>query len=197
MFARIASASLRRWGRSSLVLVLAAPLVYTSCTSSEDTEPFVPAQEGAKQPGGSGDTLTEDEACGRLRSAEEAAQARLDCDAPKAAACPTYLRPGGGNGCYRYFEDSVASCEQAYEDASSCRELTPCLVTAEFDAGLATCELPMEGAGGGDGSGGTPAGGAPAMNEGGMPGAGEGGTPAAEGGMSGGGMSGGGVGGAG
>lgn len=155
MIVRISPALLPRRGRSLLVLALLALPLVPSCTKSEDTEPFVPAVEGAKQPSGKGDLLSEDAACSRLSSAATAAYKRLGCDAPEAAKCPAYLRPGGGSGCYEYFEDSVAACEKAYKDAASCRNLSPCIATAMRNDALPTCESvdepgTMGGAGGAD-----------------------------------------------
>jgi hypothetical protein len=148
MYGRIPSASLSLWGRACLVsAVLGLPL-FAGCTSSEDTEPFVPAVEGATQPKGEGALISEEDACERLLEAARAAYKRLGCDAPKYPECPGFLRPGGSSGCYTYYEDSVATCEQAYEDATSCRGLSPCLAVAERDDALPTCEQVDLGAGG-------------------------------------------------
>ncbi|HXK16677.1 MAG TPA: hypothetical protein VNG33_02640, partial [Polyangiaceae bacterium] len=83
-----------------------------------------------------------------------AAYERLDCPRPTFLACPGFLRPGGGSGCYEYYEDSVEACVQAYKDAGSCRGLSPCLVTAELNEMLSTCEQPSSGEGGAGGSSG-------------------------------------------
>src|ERR1041384_7919717 len=88
MFARIPFASLPRWGRACLVTALASLPLLPSCTASEDTEPFVPAAEGAKQPEGKGALLSEDEACAQLLKAARARHADLGCDAPEWPACP-------------------------------------------------------------------------------------------------------------
>lgn len=166
MFVRIRSAPLSRWGRQSLVLALGVAPLFASCATSEDTEPFVPSVEGAKQPDDGGDLVSEEDACDRLRQAALDAYERLDCSAPEYPACPAFLRPGGGSGCYEYRADSIDSCEQAYEDATSCRVLSPCLATAELNTDLPTCDLPgadsSGGAGGvdtGGGAGGIDAGG--------------------------------------
>ncbi len=176
MSVRIPSASWVRWGRSSLVLALCGLPLYASCTSSEDTEPHVPAVPGAQQPGGEGELVAEDAACERLRQAAEDAYERLGCDAPTFADCPGFLRPGGGSGCYEYRERSVSACERAYDDAPTCRELSPCIVTAELNTDLPTCEL-VSGEGGAGGSGGTGAGPSGEGGEGGQVAAGDGGTP--------------------
>jgi hypothetical protein len=165
MSARIASGLLQRWGRPGLLLALGGLPFFASCTKSEDTEPLVPAMQGAKQPDGGGNLIGEDEACERLSSAAKAAYKRVGCDAPELLDCPAFVRPGGGSGCYQYSEESVASCEQSYKDASSCLELSPCAATAVLDEALPTCEgLPgssLGGAGGGGGTGNEAAGGTP------------------------------------
>jgi hypothetical protein len=185
MFARMPSALLARWGGVGLVSALAGLLLFASCTSSEDTEPFVPAIEGAKQPSGSGALVSETEACERVREAAIAAYDRLRCEAPTFADCPAYVRPGGASGCYEYYDESVVACETWYEDARSCRTLAPCIVSAARNDELETCELVDEGAGGqggvaavgGAGPGG--AGGAILLPEAGAPAAGGvGGVPA-------------------
>jgi len=155
MFARIPSASLSPWGRACLLSALLGLPLFASCTASEDTEPFVPAAEGAKQPAGEGDLVSEEEACARLSKAASAAYDRLGCDAPSFPKCPSFLRPGGANGCFEYYEDSVSACVELYEDAPTCHELSPCLVTAERNDELETCERVGPGAGGA-GAGGAP-----------------------------------------
>lgn len=177
MFVRIPSASSSRWGRFSLVVGLGLLPVFASCANSEDTEPFVPSMRGATQPNGSGDLISEDEACERLRSAALAAYEDLRCAQPEYPECPGFLRPGGGSGCYEYREGSVASCEREYEDATSCSNLAPCLATAELNLELATCEqVTPEGAAGAGGNAGAGA------DAGGSGGAGQGGAPLVEGG---------------
>lgn len=165
MFARMPSALLTRWGGIGLVSALGGLPLFASCTSSEDTEPFIPAVQGAKQPAGSGSLLSEDDACGRVRDAAEAAYSRLRCPAPALADCPSYVRPAGGSGCYEYYEDSVAACENAYEDARSCQSLAPCIVAAERNDALETCDLGEVGQGGqaGAASGGAANGGSEAV----------------------------------
>jgi hypothetical protein len=184
MLARNPSASLSHWGRTCLISALLGLPLFASCTSSEDTEPFVPAVEGASQPKASGALVSEDDACERLLKTAKAAYKRLGCSPPGFAACPGFLRPGGGSGCYEYFEDSVSACEERYEEAPSCRELSPCLATAQLNEELTTCERvgviePVGGAGGaagagpvaGAGMGGMPEGGSPTMPEAGAAGA--------------------------
>ena len=179
MFVRIPSACSSRWGRFSLVLGLGLFPVFTNCANSEDTEPYVPSKQGANQPGGDGALISEDDACERLRSAALSAYEGLGCTAPTYPECPGFVRPGGGSGCYEYREDSVAACENEYEDATSCSSLSPCLATAELNLELATCEplTPDEGTAGAGGNAGTDAGGA-----GGASGASQGGAPIVEGG---------------
>jgi hypothetical protein len=176
MFARIPAASLFLWGRSCLVAAFLGLPIFVACTSSEDTEPFVPATEGATQAPAEGSLISEDDACARLLEAALAAYERLGCDAPEYPECPGFLRPGGGTGCYSYYDDSVSACEQAYEDADSCARLAPCLAVAERDDALPTCEqieMSAGGAGGagsvaGASSGGSSSGGAP-QSDGGAP----------------------------
>jgi hypothetical protein len=152
--------------------------VFANCANSEDTEPLVPAMRGATQPNGSGDLVSEDEACERLRSAALSAYEDLRCPEPDYPECPGFLRPGGGSGCYEYREGSVASCEREYEDATSCSNLAPCLATAELNLELPTCEhVVPEGAAGAGGNAGADAGGV-----GGVGVAGQGGAPIVEGG---------------
>jgi hypothetical protein len=170
MFVRNPSASLRLWGRTSLlVAVLGLPL-YASCTKSEDTEPFVPAKEGASQPGADGAVLGEDEACERVRAAYEHAYDDLGCKFPKPPECPTFIRPGAGAGCYEYYESSVSACEDAYKGASSCSGFTPCVVSAKRNDDLPTCVvLAPGGAGGAGGQGPEAMGGVAGVGQGGAP----------------------------
>ena len=137
----------------------------------------MPAVEGARQPDEGGALLSEEDACERLRSAALDAYETLGCDAPEYPDCPGFLRPGGGSGCYEYSEDSIAACEKAYEDARSCRVLSPCLATAQLNLELPTCEQVIvdPGAGGAGGAGG--AAGAPAVEGGGAGGVDTGGAP--------------------
>ena len=184
MFARNPSASLSHWGRTCLISALLGLPLFASCTGSEDTEPFLPAVEGASQPKGSGVLVSEDDACDRLLKAATAAYKRLGCSSPSFPKCPAFLRPGGGSGCYEYFDDSVSACEETYEKAPSCRELSPCLATAQLNEALSTCERvdvvePIGGAGGAAGAGpsaqagmgGVPEGGGPTASEAGAAGA--------------------------
>jgi len=150
MIVRILSAYSSRWGRASSALLLAV-LLPTSCTTDEDTEPHVPAMSGATQPEPGGALLSEDEACERLLTATQGAYDRLGCDA-SFAECPAFLRPGGGSGCYEYFEGSIEACEVAFDDASSCRNLSPCFATAELNLELPTCEQLTSGEGGAGGA---------------------------------------------
>ncbi len=132
----------------------------------------MPAVEGARQPAGEGALVSEDDACARLLDAAKEAYDRLGCDAPSFPKCPAFLRPGGGSGCYEYYEDSVSACVAVYEDAPSCRELSPCLATAVLNETLETCELIDVGTGGAGGAGaggGGPVGGAGAGNGGAPP----------------------------
>jgi hypothetical protein len=181
MFARIPSALLPRRGHSLLLSALVGLTLVPSCTKSEDTEPFVPATEGATQPKGGGTLLTEEDACARLVDARAAAYKKLGCSAPKPAECPGFLRPGGGSGCYEYSEESVEACEESYKNAFSCTDLAPCIVTAERNDALTTCEVVPDGEGGAGGvanaGGAATEGGAPTSPSAGAPS--EGGTAGA------------------
>jgi hypothetical protein len=142
-------------------------LLFSSCASDEDTEPHVPAETGATQPEAGGALLSEEDACERLRSAALDAYDRLGCEVPTYPACPGFLRPGGGSGCYEYSEDSVEACEQAYEAAPSCRSLSPCFATAVQNLELDTCEqLTAPGIGGAASAGGASAGGSASVTGG-------------------------------
>jgi hypothetical protein len=168
MFVRNPSASLTRWGRASLLSALLGLPLYASCTKSEDTEPYVPAKVGAIQPDPDGALISEADACDRLRSAYADSYDDLGCDFPKPPACPSFIRPGGGSGCFEYYEGSVKACEDAYKDAGTCAGLVPCIASAQRNDALPTCILPDDGSGGAGGSGGadgqggdSPVGGAP------------------------------------
>jgi hypothetical protein len=149
MIVRVGS-YLAGWARPSLIFALVG-LVVLSCTESEDTEPFVPAVDGATQPEASGDLISEADACDRLLAAAQDAYDQLRCDEPMFLDCPQFLRPGAGSGCYTYREGSIEACEEAYENAASCRTLSPCLATAELDTSLEGCDVPDTGSGGAGG----------------------------------------------
>jgi hypothetical protein len=162
-------------GCSLLLLGLGA-----SCSESDETEPFVPPRVGAEQPASGGEPLGADEACERLREAEEAARVNLQCRDLERPECPDYVRPAG-TGCWVYSEDSVTACVDKiaeYDDCSDFEQSRCILAATPSDSDCA-----LGGGGGAGGSdtsnGGTPgAGGAPAL--GGAPGAG--GAPEAPGG---------------
>jgi hypothetical protein len=174
------------WGRTGLLLLTAILPVYLSCTTDQDTEPFVPALPGATQPVATGSLLSEREACERLLEAATAAYSEHDCEL-EHAGCPDFVRPAGASGCYQYSEASVEDCESSYAAATSCSNLAPCFVTAIENTSLPECELvggvPSEG--GAPGSAGGPGsdGGAP-VTDGGAPGSS--GAPSQVGGASGG-----------
>ena len=183
MFVRMPSFSRSSWRRAGLGLVLLALPLSPGCTKSEDTEPFVPAVEGATQPTGSGSLISEDDACDRLLKAAGAAYKRLGCDAPTFAKCPDYLRPGGGNGCYEYYDDSVSACDDdGRTPPGRVSRLSPCLPTGRAQAvSSPTCDLGTAEGGASAGgaatgeptSGGASEGGAAPMSAAGAPSAGE------------------------
>jgi hypothetical protein len=143
-----------------------------SCSESDETEDFIPPRVGAEQPASGGDSLSEEEACERLRDAEEAARTDLQCHDLERPECPFYVRPAG-TGCWEYSEDSVAACVDKIGDYDDCAdfEQTPCILTATPSESRCPT-LGGAGAGGSDtGGGGTPgSGGAP--EPGGAPGSG-------------------------
>lgn len=174
MFVRNPSASLTRWGRTSLLVALLGLPLYASCTKSEDTEPFVPATQGAQQPGAEGALISEDDACERVRAAYAKAYDDLGCNFAEPPECPVFIRPGAGAGCFEYYEGSVAACEQAYGDVSSCSAFPLCVVSAKRNDALPTCVMVETGTGGAggqgpDAAGGAAQGGAPTFVEGGAP----------------------------
>lgn len=157
--------------------MLVVPLL-PSCSETEDTEPFVPATEGARQPPGGGAREGEEAACSDLREATLDAYQRLGCGQPMLADCPAFIRPAGGSGCYEYEQASVGACQKAYAEAASCRELSLCLPTAVLDTRLVSCELSGAGGAAAGGSGGeAPVGGASAGAAGATNEAGAGGAP--------------------
>lgn len=137
---------------------LGAAALLGSCSKSEDTEPFVPAVEGATQPESGGAPLSEDEACERLLSAAVDAYEQLGCSPPTFPDCPGFVRPAGGSGCYEYSADSVEACEERYKAATDCRALSPCFATALPNGELSSCELVSGGGDGGAGGAGGAAG---------------------------------------
>lgn len=132
-----------------------------SCSSRDEATP-VPASPGAQQAPGGGKTLGEDEACKRIRDAEEAVRKRLNCEPLNRAECPYYVRPAG-TGCWTFDESSVSHCEEAIGGYELCTDFThtPCVITAKA-ADPASCP-PFPGSGeggqagvnGSGGSGGT------------------------------------------
>jgi hypothetical protein len=129
-----------------------AALAFASCSDSFEKAKPVPAKPGIVQPDSGGNLLGEDEACQRVTAAEEARRRSLMCNALSHAACPVYVRPAG-TGCWRYSESSVAACEAAIGDFTSCLDFDEhrCVITA-FPADAPSCS--GSGAGGGGGEGG-------------------------------------------
>jgi hypothetical protein len=160
MLAWLSPAARAQHGRAAVAFALLVLPVYASCTKSEDTEPFVPAQEGAFQPEGGGDLISEEEACDRIAEAESEARERLSCNPELVGECPGYIRPGAGSGCYEYSASSVAACEEAYDASRSCAQLQRCVVSATLNLELETCQQAGEGGAAGAGGGGGALGGA-------------------------------------
>jgi uncharacterized membrane protein YgcG len=186
---RIMSVSRRPLGALGLstILLVVGPL---ACTTEPKVEDQVPAPPGATQPASSSSATTGvDEACDRLRAAEDATRSRLDCAEPdNVVSCPEYLRVAGATQCDEVLEDTVAACVATVEGYSSCNEFNsrPCIVTVEPDS----CRAPAPpistdggdagpgGAGGSGGAGGTGGAGGMDASSGGAPLDGGGGTSA-------------------
>jgi hypothetical protein len=160
--------------------VLVGVLLVSSngCTGAEDDQPSIPARPGATQEGGQGSPVDEDEACSRIRDAEEDKRENLNCPDLERPRCPDYLRPAGG-GCWTYPEDSVSACVTKIESFATCADFEdqPCIVTAT-PAALSACGSGEAGAGGTSSEGGR--GGSSSAGRG-----GRGGSPAGPGGESG------------
>jgi len=116
---------------ASLAFVVVAAMVGGGSCSSREEGTAVPAAPGAQQPEGGGKQLGEDEACSRVRSAEESARKHLNCEPLQRAECPYYVRPAG-TGCWTYDEAAVEHCEDALAAYQFCSDFTqmPCLITA-------------------------------------------------------------------
>ena len=158
-------------------LALVAWVLASACTKSKDTYDPEPPERGAVQPDGGGARLSEPSACNQLKAAESAARSALNC-APVSRACPAFIRPAGGEGCFEYSEASVKACAALYGSFTRCEDFTthPCLLSA-----VSECDgEPAEGA-----AGAGPVGSAGSAGEGdgaGVPGsAGEGGAAGASG----------------
>jgi hypothetical protein len=161
-----------------------ALIVAASCAEAPSSAPPDPAEQGAVQSPSSGPTLSEDEACQRIRDAEEASRRLNQCSDLERAPCPFYVRPAG-SGCWEFTADSVEACETAIAAYTTCFQFdeTPCVLSARPSA--ESCPpSPIIGGGGaggsggsdGDGGTGSPAGGSPPQGQ-----AGEGGIPGAAG----------------
>jgi hypothetical protein len=111
-------------------VALAAVVSGGSCTDTANETPF-PAAPGASQTPGGGDQLGEDEACERLRKAEEKARQHLNCPELGRPDCPFYVRPAG-SGCWTYPEASLSACEEAIQAYEFCSDfvMKPCVLTA-------------------------------------------------------------------
>jgi hypothetical protein len=139
---------------ATLAFVLVAALVGGgSCSSREEGAP-VAAAPGGEQPGGGGKQVDEDEACKRLRDAEESARKRLNCEPLQRAECPYYVRPAG-TGCWTYDEAAVSHCEDSLRSYEFCSDFTqrPCVLTAQPLDPKSCPPLPSTGTAGRGGSG--------------------------------------------
>lgn len=144
------------------------------------------AAPGGQQPQGGGKQLDEDEACDRLRRAEESARKHLNCEPLNRAECPYYVRPAG-TGCWTYDEASVSHCEDALGSYDFCSDFAqmPCIVSAQPLDPKSCPPLPGTGGGGESGmpgSAGASNGGSSSAGRGGSGGrSGAGGLPGASG----------------
>ncbi len=133
-------------------VVLSAIVGGGSCTGgSEEQTPFAAAPGGTQPKGGAAD-LDENEACDRIRRAEEKARQRLNCPDLNRAECPGYVRPAG-TGCWMYDVDSLEACEETIQTYEGCLDFVqrPCVLTA-VPVDPESC--PSLGAGGESGQGG-------------------------------------------
>jgi hypothetical protein len=148
---------LARRGATWTVLSGMVLIASGACTGVKDDQPSIAARPGATQEGGKGTTVDEDEACSRIRVAEEAERRRLNCPDLERPRCPDYVRPAGG-GCWTYAEQSLRGCETKIESYTSCADFDdqPCILTAApAEPSVCTGETPGEaGAGGTPGSAG-------------------------------------------
>jgi hypothetical protein len=134
---------------ASLAFVALTAMASAGSCASRDEQAPVPASPGAEQPPAGGKELGEDEACKRIRDAEEAARKRLNCEPLNRAACPYYVRPAG-TGCWTFDESSVSHCEAAIGDYELCADFTqtPCIITAKAADATSCPPLPGSGEGG-------------------------------------------------
>jgi hypothetical protein len=151
---------------ASLAFVALTALVSGGSCSSRDEQAPVPASPGAEQPSAGGKEVGEDEACQRIRDAEEAVRKSLNCEPLNRPECPYYVRPAG-TGCWTFDESSVSHCEDAIRGYELCSDFvqTPCVITAKA-ADAASCppfpgtgeggQAGMNGSGGSGGGAGHP-----------------------------------------
>ena len=141
--------------KKRVVLVgLAALALAAACTESKDTEDYAPSERGAVQPDAGGTLLSESNACALLKTAEAAARAALSCSA-LSRACPAFIRPAGGEGCFEYSQASVKACEAQYQTFTTCDDFArhPCLLSAVSNCESATGEGGAGGAASGSAGG--------------------------------------------
>jgi hypothetical protein len=143
---------LARRGATWSVLSGVALAASLACTGTADDQPAIAARPGATQEGGKGDPVDEDEACDRIRKAEEDSRRSLNCPDLERPRCPDYVRPAGV-GCWTYAEQSVRACEQKIEAYVACADFDdqPCILTATR-ADVLTCEGEPAGEGGAAGT---------------------------------------------
>jgi len=138
------------WQLLSGVMLIASG----ACTGVDDDQPAIAARPGATQHGGKGAPLGEEEACNRIRKAEEDARRSLNCPDLERPRCPDYIRPAGG-GCWTYATQSVDACVTVIENYVACADFSdqPCIVTATpADSSMCGEDPPGEGGAGGTSS---------------------------------------------
>lgn len=112
------------------------------CVEDIRTEGEVKAPPGATQPEGNGVSISAEDACERLREAENDARREMRCEASPLPGCPERLRLAGSLVCAEVDEGSVDACVEVYSGYRFCEDLDarPCIVTVI----RSTCENPYE-----------------------------------------------------
>ena len=108
-------------------------VLLTACVEDPKVENDAPAQPGALEPKGGGNTVALAGACSRLTDAKEAARAKLECDAPGTEpSCSGALAVAGALPCDEYDEESVAACVTEIGQYAACSDFDtkPCVVAA-------------------------------------------------------------------
>jgi len=122
--------------------------IAAACGSDVGLEDTVPAQPGFSMPDGGGAPITEEAACGRIKSALDETRDRLKCPAVETV-CPGYIRPGTSAACLEYDEATVAACEAKIRAYGRCSDFDQhrCIVSAIPDSHSAGCVPPGDAGG--------------------------------------------------